>query len=151
MSLSSLEMSPLASKNAKERRNRRKKKKSSGAEEYGEDQRNPKCDYDDGQRRMVSYGLKRHLFHTAFCWIGQALNRQLKLKLSAVKNNQIFNIITDLQTVCVRTVEGNISPLYFQNELKMPIKHSYKSILFQFFSPFFFASRLPTVWFIFLL
>ncbi|XP_054672472.1 sodium channel protein type 5 subunit alpha-like isoform X1 [Grus americana] len=52
MSLSSLEMSPLASKNAKERRNRRKKKKSLGAEEYGEDQRNPKCDYDDGQRRM---------------------------------------------------------------------------------------------------
>ncbi|KAM6101670.1 sodium channel protein type 5 subunit alpha-like isoform 7-T7 [Theristicus caerulescens] len=54
MSLSSLEMSPLASKNAKERRNRRKKKKSLGAEEYGEDQRNPKCDYDDGQRRMTS-------------------------------------------------------------------------------------------------
>uniref|UniRef100_A0A8C4U6P2 Sodium channel protein n=1 Tax=Falco tinnunculus TaxID=100819 RepID=A0A8C4U6P2_FALTI len=54
MSLSSLEMSPLASKNAKERRNKRKKRKSSGAEEYGEDQRNPKCDYDDGQRRMTS-------------------------------------------------------------------------------------------------
>ncbi|XP_057254288.1 sodium channel protein type 5 subunit alpha-like isoform X4 [Pezoporus wallicus] len=54
MSLSSLEMSPLASKNAKERRNKRKKKKSLGAEEYGEDQRNPKCDYDDGQRRMTS-------------------------------------------------------------------------------------------------
>ncbi|KAM9573309.1 sodium channel protein type 5 subunit alpha-like isoform 2-T2 [Guaruba guarouba] len=54
MSLSSLEMSPLASKNAKERRNKRKKKKSLGADEYGEDQRNPKCDYDDGQRRMTS-------------------------------------------------------------------------------------------------
>ncbi|NXP10437.1 SCN4A protein, partial [Thinocorus orbignyianus] len=54
MSLSSLEMSPLTSKNAKERRNKRKKKKSLGAEEYGEDQRNPKCDYDDGQRRMTS-------------------------------------------------------------------------------------------------
>ncbi|XP_074687055.1 sodium channel protein type 5 subunit alpha-like isoform X2 [Strix aluco] len=54
MSLSSLEMSPLASKNAKERRNKRKKKKSLGAEEYGEDQRNPKCDYDDAQRRMTS-------------------------------------------------------------------------------------------------
>ncbi|XP_059695059.1 sodium channel protein type 5 subunit alpha-like isoform X5 [Haemorhous mexicanus] len=51
MSLSSLEMSP---KSAKERRNRRKKKKSLGADEYGEDQRNPKCDYDDGQRRMTS-------------------------------------------------------------------------------------------------
>uniref|UniRef100_A0A8B9QQU6 Sodium channel protein n=1 Tax=Anas platyrhynchos TaxID=8839 RepID=A0A8B9QQU6_ANAPL len=63
MSLSSLEMSPLASKNAKERRNRRKKKKSSG-EEYGEDQRNPKCEYDDGQRRMVSHALKHHLFLT---------------------------------------------------------------------------------------
>eukprot|EP00076_Gallus_gallus_P017132 XP_015136738.2 sodium channel protein type 5 subunit alpha isoform X3 [Gallus gallus] len=54
MSLSSLEMSPLASKNAKERRNRRKKKKSLGAEEYGEDQRNSKCEYDDSQRRMTS-------------------------------------------------------------------------------------------------
>ncbi|XP_052549120.1 sodium channel protein type 5 subunit alpha-like isoform X2 [Tympanuchus pallidicinctus] len=54
MSLSSLEMSPLASKNAKERRNRRKKKKSLGAEEYGEDQRNSKSEYDDGQRRMTS-------------------------------------------------------------------------------------------------
>ncbi|KAM4790897.1 sodium channel protein type 5 subunit alpha-like isoform 4-T4 [Cyanocitta cristata] len=51
MSLSSLEMSP---KSGKERRNKRKKKKSLGADEYGEDQRNPKCDYDDGQRRMTS-------------------------------------------------------------------------------------------------
>ncbi|XP_074403789.1 sodium channel protein type 5 subunit alpha isoform X5 [Zonotrichia albicollis] len=51
MSLSSLEMSP---KSAKERRNKRKKKKSLGGDEYGEDQRNPKCDYDDGQRRMTS-------------------------------------------------------------------------------------------------
>nr|XP_041570271.1 sodium channel protein type 5 subunit alpha isoform X1 [Taeniopygia guttata] len=51
MSLSSLEMSP---KSAKERRNKRKKKKSLGADEYGEDQRNPKSDYDDGQRRMTS-------------------------------------------------------------------------------------------------
>lgn len=61
MSLSSLEMSPSASKNAKERRNRRKKKRSLGTEEYGEDQKNPKCDYDDSQRRMVSHDLKRHL------------------------------------------------------------------------------------------
>uniref|UniRef100_A0A8C3MHY1 Sodium channel protein n=1 Tax=Geospiza parvula TaxID=87175 RepID=A0A8C3MHY1_GEOPR len=61
MSLSSLEMSP---KSTKERRNKRKKKKSLGGDEYGEDQRNPKCDYDDGQRRMVSHGLKHHLFHT---------------------------------------------------------------------------------------
>lgn len=99
MSLSSLEMSPLASKNAKERRNKRKKKKSLGAEEYGEDQRNPKCDYDDGQRRMVSRGLKCQLFHTALFWTGQVLNRQLKLKLSAVEKNQIFSIRTDLQTV----------------------------------------------------
>lgn len=87
MSLSSLEMSPLASKNAKERRNRRKKKKSSG-EEYGEDQRNPKCEYDDGQRRMVSHALKHHLFLTALHWIGQALNMHLKLKLPAGKKNQ---------------------------------------------------------------
>uniref|UniRef100_A0A8C3TXN0 Sodium channel protein n=1 Tax=Catharus ustulatus TaxID=91951 RepID=A0A8C3TXN0_CATUS len=61
MSLSSLELSP---KSAKERRNKRKKKKSLGADEYGEDQRNPKCDYDDGQRRMVSHSLNHHLFHT---------------------------------------------------------------------------------------
>ncbi|KAJ7408206.1 hypothetical protein WISP_122230 [Willisornis vidua] len=62
MSLSSLEMSP---KTAKERRNKRKKKKSLGADEYGEDQRNPKCDYDDGQRRMtllgISYGPSANL------------------------------------------------------------------------------------------
>ncbi|XP_068261081.1 sodium channel protein type 5 subunit alpha isoform X3 [Nyctibius grandis] len=57
MSLSSLEMSPLASKNAKERRNRRRKKKSLGAEEYGDDQSNAKCDYDDGQRRMTLLGI----------------------------------------------------------------------------------------------
>nr|XP_013805111.1 PREDICTED: sodium channel protein type 5 subunit alpha isoform X2 [Apteryx mantelli mantelli] len=57
MSLSSLEMSPLASKNAKERRNRRKKKKSLGTEEYGEDQRNPRSEYDDGQRRMTLLGI----------------------------------------------------------------------------------------------
>ncbi|XP_037986135.1 sodium channel protein type 5 subunit alpha-like isoform X3 [Motacilla alba alba] len=62
MSLSSLEMSP---KSAKERRNKRKKKKSLGTDEYGEDQRNPKCDYDDGQRRMtllgISYGPSANL------------------------------------------------------------------------------------------
>ncbi|NXN99516.1 SCN5A protein, partial [Rhinopomastus cyanomelas] len=61
MSLSSLEMSP---RTAKERRNKRKKKKSLG-EDYGEDQRNPKCDYDDGQRRMtllgISYGPSANL------------------------------------------------------------------------------------------
>ncbi|XP_027583599.1 sodium channel protein type 5 subunit alpha-like isoform X4 [Pipra filicauda] len=51
MSLSSLEMSP---KSGKERRNKRKKKKSLGTDEYVEDQRNPNCDYDDGQRRMTS-------------------------------------------------------------------------------------------------
>ncbi|NXN81087.1 SCN5A protein, partial [Bombycilla garrulus] len=62
MSLSSLEMSP---KSAKERRNKRKKKKSLGADEYGENQRNSKCDYDDGQRRMtllgISYGPSANL------------------------------------------------------------------------------------------
>ncbi|NXP36157.1 SCN5A protein, partial [Leiothrix lutea] len=62
MSLSSLELSP---KSAKERRNKRKKKKSLGADDYGEDQRNPKCDYDDGQRRMtllgISYGPSANL------------------------------------------------------------------------------------------
>ncbi|XP_027504207.1 sodium channel protein type 5 subunit alpha isoform X4 [Corapipo altera] len=62
MSLSSLEMSP---KSGKERRNKRKKKKSLGADEYVEDQRNPKCDYDDGQRRMtllgISYGPSANL------------------------------------------------------------------------------------------
>ncbi|XP_050175308.1 sodium channel protein type 5 subunit alpha-like isoform X5 [Myiozetetes cayanensis] len=51
MSLSSLEMSP---KSGKEKRNKRKKKKSLGADEYVEDQKNPNCDYDDGQRRMTS-------------------------------------------------------------------------------------------------
>ncbi|XP_050797476.1 sodium channel protein type 5 subunit alpha-like isoform X2 [Gopherus flavomarginatus] len=60
MSLSSFEMSPLASKNAKERRNRRMKKRSLGVEDYGEDQKVPKSEYDGGQRRMtlldISYG-----------------------------------------------------------------------------------------------
>lgn len=74
MSLSSLEMSP---KSAKERRNKRKKKKSLGADEYGEDQRNPKSDYDDGQRRMVSLNLKHHLFHTVLSWTGQALSKAI--------------------------------------------------------------------------
>ncbi|XP_050797475.1 sodium channel protein type 5 subunit alpha-like isoform X1 [Gopherus flavomarginatus] len=54
MSLSSFEMSPLASKNAKERRNRRMKKRSLGVEDYGEDQKVPKSEYDGGQRRMTS-------------------------------------------------------------------------------------------------
>ncbi|KYO46978.1 hypothetical protein Y1Q_0014532 [Alligator mississippiensis] len=54
LSLSSLEMSPLASKNAKERRNRRKKKKSTGAEDCGEDQKVPKPEYDGSHRRMTS-------------------------------------------------------------------------------------------------
>ncbi|XP_027749334.1 sodium channel protein type 5 subunit alpha-like isoform X4 [Empidonax traillii] len=62
MSLSSLEMSP---RSGKEKRNKRKKKKSLGADEYVEDQRNPKCDYDDGQRRMtllgISYGPSANL------------------------------------------------------------------------------------------
>ncbi|KFW79170.1 Sodium channel protein type 5 subunit alpha, partial [Manacus vitellinus] len=62
MSLSSLEMSP---KSGKERRNKRKKKKSLGTDEYVEDQRNPNCDYDDGQRRMtllgISYGPSANL------------------------------------------------------------------------------------------
>lgn len=58
MSLSSFEMSPLASKNAKERRNRRMKKKSLGVEDYGEDQKVPNSEYDGGQRRMVSHYLK---------------------------------------------------------------------------------------------
>ncbi|XP_030405870.1 sodium channel protein type 5 subunit alpha-like isoform X3 [Gopherus evgoodei] len=60
MSLSSFEMSPLASKNVKERRNRRMKKRSLGVEDYGEDQKVPKSEYDGGQRRMtlldISYG-----------------------------------------------------------------------------------------------
>ncbi|XP_043365639.1 sodium channel protein type 5 subunit alpha-like isoform X3 [Dermochelys coriacea] len=72
MSLSSFEMSPLASKNAKERRNRRMKKKSLGIEDYGEDQKVPKSEYDGGQRRMtlldISYGpnansVKRRASH----------------------------------------------------------------------------------------
>lgn len=54
MSLSSFEMSPLASKNSKERRSRRRKKKSSGGEDYGEDPKGLKSESEDGQRRMVS-------------------------------------------------------------------------------------------------
>ncbi|XP_074841236.1 sodium channel protein type 5 subunit alpha-like isoform X6 [Carettochelys insculpta] len=54
LSLSSVELSPLASKNAKERRSRRRKKKSFGLEDYGDDQKVPKSDHDDGQRRTTS-------------------------------------------------------------------------------------------------
>uniref|UniRef100_A0A670J1E9 Sodium channel protein n=1 Tax=Podarcis muralis TaxID=64176 RepID=A0A670J1E9_PODMU len=54
MSLSSFEMSPLASKNSKERRSRRRKKKSSAGEEDGEDQKGPKSESEDGQQRTVS-------------------------------------------------------------------------------------------------
>ncbi|XP_042327835.1 sodium channel protein type 5 subunit alpha-like [Sceloporus undulatus] len=57
MSLSSFEMSPLASKNSKERRSRRRKKKSSGAEDDGEDQKGPKSESEDGQRRMTVLGF----------------------------------------------------------------------------------------------
>ncbi|KAH0627618.1 hypothetical protein JD844_003595 [Phrynosoma platyrhinos] len=57
MSLSSFEMSPLALKNSKERRSRRRKKKSSGAEDDGEDQKGPKSESEDGQRRMTVLGF----------------------------------------------------------------------------------------------
>ncbi|XP_066487470.1 sodium channel protein type 5 subunit alpha-like isoform X4 [Tiliqua scincoides] len=57
MSLSSFEMSPLASKNSKERRSRRRKKKSSGAEDDGDDQKVPKSESEDGQRRPTVLGF----------------------------------------------------------------------------------------------
>ncbi|XP_054846869.1 sodium channel protein type 5 subunit alpha isoform X1 [Eublepharis macularius] len=57
MSLSSFEMSPLASKNSKERRSRRRKKKSSGTEDYGEDQKGLKSESEDGQRRTTVLGF----------------------------------------------------------------------------------------------
>ncbi|XP_062982355.1 sodium channel protein type 5 subunit alpha-like [Elgaria multicarinata webbii] len=53
MSLSSFEMSPLASKNSKERRSRRRKKKSIGAEDDGDDSKAPKSESEDGQRRTT--------------------------------------------------------------------------------------------------
>ncbi|XP_039180232.1 sodium channel protein type 5 subunit alpha-like isoform X4 [Crotalus tigris] len=51
LSLSSLEMSPVAMKNFKEQRNQRRKKKSSGADDEAEDQ---EPDSDEGQRRATS-------------------------------------------------------------------------------------------------
>ncbi|XP_062813881.1 sodium channel protein type 5 subunit alpha isoform X3 [Anolis carolinensis] len=57
ISLSSFEMSPLASKISKERRSRRRRKKSSGAEDDGEDQKGPKSESEDGQRRMTVLGF----------------------------------------------------------------------------------------------
>uniref|UniRef100_A0A670J1D1 Sodium channel protein n=1 Tax=Podarcis muralis TaxID=64176 RepID=A0A670J1D1_PODMU len=57
MSLSSFEMSPLASKNSKERRSRRRKKKSSAGEEDGEDQKGPKSESEDGQQRTTVLGF----------------------------------------------------------------------------------------------
>ncbi|XP_067398879.1 sodium channel protein type 5 subunit alpha-like isoform X2 [Emydura macquarii macquarii] len=57
MSFSSFEMSPLASKNAKEKRNGRRKKKPLGLEDYEKDQKVPKSEYDAGQRRMTLLGI----------------------------------------------------------------------------------------------
>uniref|UniRef100_A0A8D0HP20 Sodium channel protein n=1 Tax=Sphenodon punctatus TaxID=8508 RepID=A0A8D0HP20_SPHPU len=56
MSLSSFEMSPLASKTSKERRSRRRKKKSLGGEDYGEDQKFPKSDSEDAPRKLTPLG-----------------------------------------------------------------------------------------------
>ncbi|KAL8164874.1 UNVERIFIED_CONTAM: hypothetical protein K2H54_012428 [Gekko kuhli] len=50
-------MSPLASKNSKERRSRRRKKKSSGGEDYSEDPKGLKSESEDGQRRMTVLGF----------------------------------------------------------------------------------------------
>ncbi|XP_061442983.1 sodium channel protein type 5 subunit alpha-like isoform X1 [Rhineura floridana] len=57
MSLSSFEMSPLPSKNSKERRSRRRKKKSSAGDDDGEDQKGLKSESEDGQRRMTVLGF----------------------------------------------------------------------------------------------
>ncbi|XP_077160196.1 sodium channel protein type 5 subunit alpha-like isoform X4 [Paroedura picta] len=57
MSLSSFEMSPLASKNSRERRSRRRKKKSSGGEDYSEDPKGLKSESEDGQRRTTVLGF----------------------------------------------------------------------------------------------
>ncbi|XP_039180234.1 sodium channel protein type 5 subunit alpha-like isoform X6 [Crotalus tigris] len=54
LSLSSLEMSPVAMKNFKEQRNQRRKKKSSGADDEAEDQ---EPDSDEGQRRATLLGF----------------------------------------------------------------------------------------------
>ncbi|KAM4688015.1 sodium channel protein type 5 subunit alpha-like isoform 1-T1 [Discoglossus pictus] len=58
VSHSSCEMSPFSSKNAKERRNRRRKKKSSEVEEYSDDQKVPRAEFDeDSVRKMSQLGI----------------------------------------------------------------------------------------------
>uniref|UniRef100_A0A8C3T832 Sodium channel protein n=1 Tax=Chelydra serpentina TaxID=8475 RepID=A0A8C3T832_CHESE len=72
MSLCSFEISPLPSKEVKDRSNRRKKNKSLGIEDYGEDQKIPKSQTSDDQRKSallgITYGasanqMKRRLSH----------------------------------------------------------------------------------------
>ncbi|XP_067398907.1 sodium channel protein type 5 subunit alpha-like isoform X2 [Emydura macquarii macquarii] len=72
MSLCSLEISPLPSKDVKDRSNRRKKNKSFEIEDYGEDQKVPKSQSSDDQRKLallnLTYGananqMKRRLSH----------------------------------------------------------------------------------------
>ncbi|KAH1176852.1 hypothetical protein KIL84_010554, partial [Mauremys mutica] len=57
MSLCSFEISPLPSKEVKDRSNRRKKNKSLGIEDYGEDQKIPKSQSSDDQRKSALLGL----------------------------------------------------------------------------------------------
>ncbi|KAM9163519.1 sodium channel protein type 5 subunit alpha-like [Pangshura tecta] len=72
MSLCSFEISPLPSKEGKDRSNRRKKNKSLGIQDYGEDQNIPKSQSSDDQRKSAllgfTYGasadqMKRRLSH----------------------------------------------------------------------------------------
>ncbi|KAM7176580.1 sodium channel protein type 5 subunit alpha-like [Macrochelys suwanniensis] len=57
MSLCSFEISPLPSKEVKDRSNRRKKNKSLGIEDYGEDQKIPKSQTSDDQQKSALLGL----------------------------------------------------------------------------------------------
>uniref|UniRef100_A0A8C5F211 Sodium channel protein n=1 Tax=Gopherus evgoodei TaxID=1825980 RepID=A0A8C5F211_9SAUR len=57
MSLCSSEISPLPSKEVKDRSNRRKKNKSLEIEDYGEDQKIPKSQSSDDQRKLALLGL----------------------------------------------------------------------------------------------
>lgn len=57
LSVSSLEASPLSTKEIKERSNRKKRKKSLGIEDNEEEQQFPKSQSTDNQRKLVIYCL----------------------------------------------------------------------------------------------
>uniref|UniRef100_A0A452IGE7 Sodium channel protein n=1 Tax=Gopherus agassizii TaxID=38772 RepID=A0A452IGE7_9SAUR len=86
MSLCSSEISPLPSKEVKDRSNRRKKNKSLEIEDYGEDQKIPKSQSSDDQRKLVIHCVNSRIALLGLTY-GASAN-QMKRRLS---HGSIFN------------------------------------------------------------